>query len=116
MAKKHKAKQPAGKKEAQTTSQASGVGRSQKGSRRKVAKTDLSLPLNKTNYGLMGLGFLLVILGFILMSGDENIYGFRKLTLSVITCVAGYVLIGYGIMKRSDVGESHEQEEKQSVS
>lgn len=120
MTKKQKSRQPnrpAGNKgQQQHTAQTKGQPQKGRTQSRKASKADLTLPLNKTNYSLIALGFLVVIIGFFLMSGDENIYNFRKLTLSIITIAIGYGVIGYGIMRRSDTGESHEKEEKTSVS
>ncbi|MFT6814790.1 MAG: hypothetical protein ACJAZ3_000684 [Sphingobacteriales bacterium] len=52
------------------------------------------------NYKLILIGLAVVILGFILMVGDENIYDFRKITLAPITVLAGFGVIMYGIIKK----------------
>ncbi|MCB9256574.1 MAG: DUF3098 domain-containing protein [Chitinophagales bacterium] len=71
-----------------------------------------SLLFNKTNYLLMALGLVFVILGFLLMAGggealgpdgyahefDESIYSFRRLTLAPIVIVAGFVIEVLAIM------------------
>ncbi len=58
--------------------------------------------LKKENYMLMGLGVIVLIIGFLLMTGGasedpnvfakEEIYSFRRITLAPIV-----VLIGFGI-------------------
>jgi hypothetical protein len=65
--------------------------------------------LAKENYYIIGAGILLLIIGYILMSGghqpadqfnDEEIYSFRRITLSPIIVISGYIAIGVGIMYR----------------
>lgn len=56
--------------------------------------------LNKKNYILIAIGFAIIVIGFILMSGSENIYGFRKTTLSVIVVIFGFIFEIYAIMKK----------------
>ncbi|RMG80332.1 MAG: DUF3098 domain-containing protein [Bacteroidetes bacterium] len=64
----------------------------------------------KTNYKIIGGGFLLVIIGFILMAGGKSddpnvfnpeIFSFRRITLSPILIIAGYIVIMWGIMKKT---------------
>lgn len=57
----------------------------------------------KENYVLFAIGFGLIILGFILMSGTEDIFSFRKISLSSIVLMGGYVFNIYAIMKRPKV-------------
>lgn len=63
----------------------------------------------KVNYILMGAGVVLIILGFILMSGggskDPNVfnvemYDFRRITLSPILILIGFGIELVAIMKR----------------
>lgn len=65
------------------------------------------LPLGKMNFITIAAGFLLVIIGFILMyvgpegRGDADvIYSFSKTSLPVLFCMIGFVVVGFGIMKR----------------
>jgi len=69
------------------------------GKTNRAQKTDLEFPLAKENFILMAVGFAIIILGYILMSGDENIYNFTKRTLSVIVVMFGYIMEIYAIMK-----------------
>jgi hypothetical protein len=64
---------------------------------------------DRMNYYIIGGGILLLIVGYLLMSGGaqpkdqfnpEEVYSFRRITLAPIIVVLGYVVIGYGIMKR----------------
>ena len=64
---------------------------------------------NKTNYIIMGVGGLLIILGFILMSGGnqdpkvfnaEELYSFRRITLAPISILIGFAVIAFAILKK----------------
>ena len=69
---------------------------------------DDGFALRKENYRLMAIGFLIIILGFILMVGggsdDPNvfnpeIFSFRRITLAPIILFIGFVFEIYAIMK-----------------
>ncbi|MGZ5243878.1 MAG: DUF3098 domain-containing protein [Bacteroidia bacterium] len=58
------------------------------------------LALGKQNYILMLVGFGIIILGFILMIGDEDIYDFRKTVLATVVVIFGFLFEIYAIMKK----------------
>lgn len=67
------------------------------------------MPFTVKNYVMMMAGVLVIVLGFILMSGggehtvtefDETIFSFRRITLAPIVVVAGFIIVGVSIMKR----------------
>ena len=67
------------------------------------------MPLTKKNYLYMLVGVLIIVLGFVLMSGggehtatefDESIFSFRRITLAPIVVIAGFAFEVYAIMKR----------------
>lgn len=68
------------------------------------------LPLAKENYILLGVGFLIIILGFILMSGggsddpnvfnEEELFSFRRTTLAPIIVLFGFIFEIWAIMKK----------------
>lgn len=73
-------------------------------------KEPKNLPLAKANIRLMLIGFIIIILGFILMSGggsndpnvfDYSIFSFRRITLAPIVVLFGFGFEIYAIMKRS---------------
>jgi hypothetical protein len=77
------------------------VKQAEKASPAKAKKQNLpEFPLNRTNYILMGVGVLLMIIGYVLMYGKEDIYSFSKVSLSVIFVMAGFVVEIFAIMKR----------------
>ena len=53
-----------------------------------------SLPFNKTNYTIMLIGILLIIIGFIIMANDSEQYGFglMGLTLGPIIVMTGFIV------------------------
>jgi len=50
------------------------------------------LVFGKRNYQLFIVSIAVVILGFLLMMGTEDIYSFTKITLAPIVVVAGFAL------------------------
>lgn len=70
----------------------------------------LGLALSKRNYTIILIGLAIVILGYILMSGGgtsdpnefnaEELFSARRITLAPIVVLAGYGIIGYGIMTK----------------
>ena len=70
------------------------------------------MPFSTKNYIMLLAGVVVIILGFILMSGggehtathfDDSIFSFRRITLAPIVVIAGFVIGGVGIMKRFDI-------------
>jgi len=56
---------------------------------------------SKENYILTGASLLIVVIGFVLMSGKTgNIYDFRRTTLAPIVVVSGFILGIYAIFYR----------------
>ncbi len=54
----------------------------------------------KTNYRLMLLSMAVVLLGFILMIGDTDIYDFRKIVLAPAVVLIGFGIGFYAILKK----------------
>lgn len=61
------------------------------------------------NYITILVGVVLLLLGFVLMSGggehtatefDYSIFSFRRISLAPVVVIAGFVVVGFGIMKR----------------
>jgi hypothetical protein len=61
--------------------------------------------LGKQNYILLAAGAALIIIGFILMAIQGEIYSFRKLHLSTIFVIFGFLFEIYAIMKRPKQGK-----------
>lgn len=67
------------------------------------------MPFTMKNYITLLVGVVLLLVGFVLMSGggehtatefDYSIFSFRRITLAPIVVIAGFVVVGFGIMKR----------------
>ncbi len=67
------------------------------------------LPLARKNYILLGIGFAIILLGYILMMGGEpasaegfndNIFSFRRITLAPLVLVFGFAFEIYAILHR----------------
>jgi len=65
-----------------------------------TSKQDGSFVFGKENYQLMILGFVVIIVGFILMYGTTDIFDFRKLTLAPIVVLTGFVIEIFAIMRK----------------
>ena len=70
-----------------------------------------NMVLNKKNYLFIILGCVVVILGFVLMSGggsenpdifnEEELFSFKRITLAPFLVMLGYGLVLFGIMKKN---------------
>ena len=74
-------------------------------------KEEKELLFSKTNYIIIGVGLLLVIVGFFLMSGGHNepdewnpdeIYSFMRVTISPLVILGGLGVVIFAIFKSSD--------------
>jgi len=77
--------------------------------------------LGKQNYKLLAIGFVIIIIGFLLMIGGatkdpnvfnaDEIFSFRRITLAPIVILFGFVFEIYAIMKKP----KEKEEEKKWV-
>ena len=72
-------------------------------------KNDEQMPLAMRNYVLLLIGAVVIVIGFVLMSGGGaatpeefhyEIFSWRRITLAPIVVVAGFAFEIYAIMKR----------------
>lgn len=75
----------------------------------KKENKETGFALGKENYKLMAIGFAIIVLGFILLSGggsddpnvfSEDIFSFRRLTIAPIVLLFGFIFEIYAIMKK----------------
>ncbi len=68
----------------------------------KKRKKDENKPMLFTplNYKLMGLGLLLLVIGFTAMRIENEVHGFISLYISPVVIIAGYAIVIYAILKR----------------
>lgn len=86
------------------------VGKSYENRSGKPSKGNQVIMFDRDNYTWMIIGFLLIIIGFFLMSGGKSpdptkfnydeIYSFRRITLAPVLMMLGFVLEVYAIMKK----------------
>ena len=70
----------------------------------------------RMNYILLAIGMVVIILGFILMSGsgssettfDADIFSARRVKLAPVVCFLGFIFMMYGILykKKDEVEDS----------
>ncbi|MCD8102040.1 MAG: DUF3098 domain-containing protein [Alistipes sp.] len=74
-----------------------------------LEENEARMPLTRYNYKLMLIGFAVIVLGFVLMTGgrssDPNVFNydmfsFRRITLAPILVLAGFAFEIYAIMAR----------------
>ena len=63
---------------------------------------------DKTNFILLGVGILIIILGFLLMTGsgstegyfEPDIFSVRRIKVAPVVCLFGFVFMIYGILRK----------------
>ncbi|MFT6717384.1 MAG: putative membrane protein [Saprospiraceae bacterium] len=68
--------------------------------------------LGKKNLRTIGIGFLIIVLGFMLMAGGESaspdefepteIFSTQRITIAPITVILGFLVVGIGVMIRPE--------------
>ena len=110
--KKNITRQPAG---APASTKAS-TGTSSRASKRTEARQkffdEKDMAFSRRNYMMMLIGVGIIILGFILMSGEEDKYGFVKTKLAVAIAVLGFLFEIYAIMWRPKEEEETQHQEQ----
>jgi len=68
-------------------------------------ETNPRFTLGKINVILIAVGFLIVVLGFVLMSGsttgtvyNPDVFSFRRITVAPMVALAGFVFIVFAIL------------------
>ncbi len=68
---------------------------------------------DKTNYILLAIGMVVIIIGFCLMSGsgssettfNPDIFSVRRIKVAPLVCLAGFVFMVYGIMHKPQTSD-----------
>ncbi len=77
-----------------------------------VSGKKFEMALHKENDILLAVAFVIVVIGFLLMTGasnndpevfNEEIYGFRRRTLAPMVALFGFIFAIYAIMKKPSV-------------
>ena len=77
-----------------------------------------NLAFDKTNFIILAVGMLVVILGFILMSGagsdetvfDNDIFSVRRIKVAPVVCFVGFISIVYAIIRKPKDNAEEETE------
>jgi len=86
---------------------------------KKETEKKFEMALEKHNYLLLAIAFVIVIVGFLLMMGggsenpevfNEEVYSFRRITLAPLVVLFGFLFAIYAIMKKP--ADTKEMEKK----
>lgn len=75
-----------------------------------LPEKDAQMALGMGNYKLMLIGFVVIVIGFVLMVGGSSespdqfnyeMFNFRRITLAPILVIGGFVFEVYAIMKKT---------------
>ena len=64
-------------------------------------KENVSFVFNKDNYMIMIVGVVVLIIGFFLMAGKDEIFSTTKLTIAPIVVVIGFAIEFFAIMRKA---------------
>lgn len=87
---------------------------------KKKKDTQKHLAFSRENYKLMIIGVVIIIIGFILMTGGKadnpqqfnpDVFSFRRITLAPLIVLAGFALEIYAIMKKPKEDKSNQGNE-----
>ncbi|WP_308553224.1 DUF3098 domain-containing protein [uncultured Mediterranea sp.] len=76
---------------------------------------------DKTNFILLAIGMLVVIIGFVLMTGpsstpthfEPDIFSVRRIKVAPVVCLLGFLFMIYGVLRRpKDSGEGNENNDE----
>jgi len=74
-----------------------------------MKRKKINFALGRENYKLLAIGFVIIIIGFLLMLGgrsenpaefSNDIFSFRRITLAPIVVLAGFAFEIWAIMKK----------------
>lgn len=71
---------------------------------------------DKTNFILLAIGVLIIVLGFILMGGagstdaafNSDIFSFKRITVAPMVCLVGFVSIIYAVIRKPKDNETED--------
>lgn len=74
-------------------------------------KSNSAMAFGKKDFMWMAIGMVVVILGYVLMSGggsadptefSEDIFSFRRINLAPVVVLVGYGIIMYAVLRKKD--------------
>lgn len=81
-----------------------------KGRTNRPAERPAGMVFGKRNYQLLLASIAVVVIGFLLMMGTEDIYSFTKITLAPLVVVAGFALGVVAILIKSPEKKSSKKQ------
>ncbi len=78
-------------------------------SEKDLKKGEPHFALGKENYKLLGIGCVVIALGYVLMCGhansnpngfDMDVFSFRRITLAPLVVLAGFAVSVYAVLKK----------------
>lgn len=75
---------------------------------------------DKTNFILLAIGMVVVIVGFILMTGpsstpanfEPDIFSVRRIKVAPVVCLLGFVFMIYAVLRKPKGGNVEQQDEE----
>jgi hypothetical protein len=65
-------------------------------------KSPVEFVFGKSNYRLMLIAIAVIVIGFLLMMGETDIYDFRKIVLAPLVVLIGFGIAFVSILKKRD--------------
>ena len=65
-------------------------------------KSPVEFVFGKSNYRLMLIAIAVIVIGFLLMMGETDIYDFRKIVLEPLVVLIGFGIAFVSILKKRD--------------
>lgn len=66
----------------------------------KQENRDTDMPFSRKNYQLLLISMVIVVIGFLLMIGDTDIYDVRKTFIAPVVVVGGFAFGIYAVLKK----------------
>lgn len=93
---------------------------SQQAKKKEQQIVDYRLPLGKTNFIIIGIALLMIVVGFILISGgatadgsfNPEIFNARRIVIGPTLAFLGFIAVGVGIMWNGKKKPANESDKK----
>ena len=85
---------------------------------KKETEKKFEMALEKQNYRLLAVAFVIVVIGFLLMIGgasdnpdvfNADVYSFRRITLAPLVVLLGFLFGIYAIMKKPSAAQKEDK-------
>ncbi|WP_340103793.1 DUF3098 domain-containing protein [Rhodohalobacter sp. 8-1] len=69
-------------------------------SAKRKKRSQKPMAFHALNYKILGVGVLLIVIGFTIMRLENEVYGFISLYIAPVVIMAGYIVVAVSILKR----------------